>query len=95
MRGVIFATIIGILAAAPSYACTNPQAPRCAVDGSFASARSQDDCRKLMLVYHGQMEVFAQCLRDAGRDEQSALAELEHTLAEFNRRSRDLPADDL
>ena len=97
MRGIalVYATI-GIFAASLSYAaCSKPQAPSCAIEGAFAKARDQDQCRVQMLGYHGDMEVFAQCLRDEGRDEKPALDELEYTLSEFNRRSRELPTDDL
>jgi hypothetical protein len=48
-----------------------------------------------MIEYKGWMEAFAQCARDERQDDQPALAEFERTLAEFNRRSRELPADDL
>jgi len=48
-----------------------------------------------MLPYKGGMEAFAECLKGEGQDEMPALTELDHTLAEFNRRSRQLPADDL
>jgi hypothetical protein len=95
MRGIAFGcAVIGIFAAAPSYACNKPQAPSCAIEGAFASARDQDQCRRRMLDYNGGMEDFAQCLRDEGRDEQPALKELEYTLSEFNRRSRELPNKD-
>ncbi len=97
MRGAAFAcAAIGLFAIDPSYgACSKPQAPSCAVEGAFASARDQDRCRQQMLDYKGEMEGFAGCLRDEGRDEQSAITELEYILSEFNRRSRELPGDDL
>jgi hypothetical protein len=95
MRAPVF-MIVAVLAVTPTYAaCSKPQAPTCAVEGAFASAAEQDQCRKQMLVYKGGMEVFAQCVREEKRDDQPAIAELEHTLAEFNRRSRELPADDM
>jgi hypothetical protein len=48
-----------------------------------------------MLNYKGGMEIFAGCLREEGRNVQLAFEELESTLSEFNRRSRELPADGL
>jgi hypothetical protein len=97
MRGAVFAyAAIGLVAVEPSYgACSKPQAPSCAVEGAFASARDQDQCRRQMIAYQGGMEDFAECLREEGRDQQSAITELEYTLSEFNRRSRALPSDDL
>ena len=95
MRGIAFGcAVIGVFVAAPSYACNKPQAPSCAVEGAFASARDQDRCRQQILDYKGEMEDLAQCLRGEGRDEQPALKELEYTLSEFNRRSRELPNKD-
>lgn len=97
MRGAafVFATI-GVLAAGPACgACNKPAAPSCAIEGAFAKPRDQDQCRLQMLPYRGAMELFAECLKGEGQDEKPALAELEHTLAEFNRRSRELPADGL
>jgi hypothetical protein len=48
-----------------------------------------------MIDYNRDMGAFAQCLKDDGQDEKSARDELAYTLSEFNRRSRELPADDL
>ena len=95
MRGVVF-VIATVVAANPTHAaCSKPQAPSCAIEGAFAQPRDQDECRLQMLPYKGGMEAFAECLRGEGQDEMLALTELDHTLAEFNRRSRQLPADDL
>jgi hypothetical protein len=87
---------IGILASSSAYgACSKPQAPSCALEGAFAKAQDQDQCRLQMVPYKGEMERFAECLKTEGQDEKPALDELQHALAEFNRRSRELPADDL
>jgi hypothetical protein len=97
MRGAAFAYgVIGILAASSSYgACTKPPAPSCAIEGAFASAQQWDQCRLQMLAYKGGMENFAGCLREEQGDDAPAIAELEYTLSEFNRRSRELPPDGL
>lgn len=97
MAGKAFVyAVIGILAASSAHgACTKPQAPSCAITGAFAKAWDQDQCRQQMLPYKGSMENFAECLKGEGQDEKPALDELAHTLAEFNRRSRELPADNL
>ena len=97
MRGVVFViATVAIVAANPTHAaCSKPQAPSCAIEGAFAQPRDQDECRLQMLPYKGGMEAFAECLKAEGQDELPALSELDHTLAEFNRRSRELPADDL
>jgi hypothetical protein len=93
---LLVVAIIGLLSAnLAEAACTKPQAPVCALQGSFAKASDQDQCRLQMLPYRGAMETFAECLKQEGRDDKPALDELEYTLAEFNRRSRELPADDL
>ena len=90
------AALVGVGAGGSSYAaCSKPQAPSCAIEGAFAKARDQDQCRLRMLDYQGGMEDFAQCLRNEGRDEKSAVDELAYTLSEFNRRSRELPSDGL
>lgn len=98
MGGKAFAcaAAISLLAAGSAYgACAKPEAPSCAITGAFAKARDQDQCRQQMLPYKGDMEDFAACLKREGQDDKPALDELEYTLAEFNRRSRELPADDL
>jgi hypothetical protein len=97
MRNITFATaVVGVLMVGPSHgACTKPDAPSCAITGAFVSAAEWDRCRIQMLSYKGGMEIFAGCLREEGRDEQLALQELEYTLSEFNRRSRELPPDGL
>jgi hypothetical protein len=87
---------IGVLAIGPAFgACTKPAAPRCAIEGAFAKPWDQDQCRRQMIDYNRDMGAFAQCLKDDGQDEKSAREELATTLSEFNRRSRELPADDL
>jgi hypothetical protein len=95
MQSMVLMTV-AVLAAGPAYAaCSKPQAPTCAIEGTFAKAWDQDQCRKQMIDYKGGMEAFAQCLEGDGQNQKPALDELEHTLAEFNRRSRELPADGL
>jgi hypothetical protein len=96
MRRIAFAAaaVIGISVELAHGACTTPPAPACAIAGAFASASDQDACRQQMIAYKSDMEERAKCLRDEGGDGQAASAELEHVLAEFNRRSRELPAQE-
>ena len=95
MRKVIFAIVaLGVFAIEPSYAvCTKPDVPSCAVTGSFASAAQWDQCRIQMLSYKDDMGAFAECLGGEERSDQIANDELEYTLSEFNRRSRELPSE--
>jgi hypothetical protein len=95
-RAALAYAAVGIFAANSAFAaCSKPEAPSCAIEGAFASAQEWDRCRLQMIAYKGGMEAFGECLREEKQDEQAAVEELEFTLSEFNRRSRELPDDGL
>lgn len=96
MRPIVFAAIMlgGSVLQPAIGACPKPEAPSCALTGSFASAADWDKCRLQMIDYKSGMEASVECLRDEGGDEQAAKQTLENALSEFNRRSRELSAEE-
>jgi hypothetical protein len=93
MRSVIFTFVaIGFLMAGPSHAdCLKPDVPACAVQtGPFDRPLDFDLCRKEMIAYKAAMLKYSSCAAEAGQpqEQQSAQAELESSLSQFNRRAR-------
>lgn len=81
----------GLFIAEPSRAaCIKPEIPACAVQkGPFPKDIDADNCRKDMIAYKGGMEAYSSCLGEGQpQEKQSAGAELESALAQYNRRAR-------
>jgi hypothetical protein len=93
MRSIAVAfAAIGFLMAGPSYAaCDKPDVPACAVQtGPFERPLDFDRCRKEMIAYKAAILKYSSCAAEAGQSQegQSAQAELESSLSQFNRRAR-------
>jgi len=85
----ISAIFAAMLTGAAHGQCTKPDAPACAsAKTPFVGEKDFDECRFQMLAYKSEMEAVAACLKKDGQDERQAEAELEATLAQFNRRAR-------
>lgn len=71
-------------------ACARPETPACAIATvPFPKDKDADDCRKDMLRYRDNMDVYAICLGKTSADEEKAARDAyEDIRVKYNRRAR-------